>query len=184
MDVLNTLKTNMGHIVTEIFTKCNDQEEFLNEMYKLIEYDIDINFDSLYFYLLDYKQIENNKIYFDITNPHTPRQLLIMIRNLITHNRMKENIKNKNFRIHFRDFVDEVKLENKENTLRIEAFMQMHRLCKNPITIRIFLINKHNELIHKIKKTDDMNDIIQYKIHKFRIEQILKTIEMYTIQEY
>jgi hypothetical protein len=101
---------------------------------------------------------------------------------------MKENIKNKSFRIHFGDFVDEVKLEDKENTLRVEAYMQMHRLCTNPTMIRIYLINKHTEICNAIKKLGDTEpdiaELIQYRIHKFRIEQILKTIEMYTIPEY
>lgn len=176
----------MGHIVTEIFSRCDTQEEFLNEMYKMIEFDIGINFDSLRFYLLDYRKVDQNNIYFTITNPHTPRDLLVMVKNLITHCRMKENIKNKSFRIHFRDFIDEVHLEDKQNTLRTEAFMQMHKLCNNPIIIRIFLINKHTEIRNKIKKLNDgdITRLIQYRIHKFRIEQILKTIEMYTIREY
>jgi hypothetical protein len=178
----------MGHIVSEIYSRCKNQEEFLDEMYKMILFDIGINFDSLNFYLMDYKKIEDNQIYFTITNPHTPRDLLVMIKNLITHSLMKENIKNKSFRIHFRDFVDEVKLEDKENTLRVEAYMQMHRLCTNPTMIRIYLINKHTEICNAIKKLGDTEpdiaELIQYRIHKFRIEQILKTIEMYTIPEY
>ncbi len=188
MDVLQTLKLHMGHIVTEIYSRCKDQNEFLDEMYKMILFDIGINFDSLNFYLLDYKKIEDNQIYFDITNPHVPRDLLVMVKNLITHCRMKENIKNKNFRIHFRDFVDEVQLEDKENTLRIEAYMHMHNLCTNPVIIRIYLIRKHDEVVNAIKKLgdtgNDISKLIQYRIHKFRIEQILKTIERYTILEY
>lgn len=189
MDVLNTLKLHMGHIVTEIFSTCATQQEFLDEMYKIILFDIGINFDSKHFYLMDYKKLAENKIFFNITNPHTPRDLLVMIKNLICHGRMKENIKNKNFRIHFRDFSDEVQLENKENTLRVEAYMQMHKLCTNPVLIRIYLINKHTDIRNKIKKlslTDEERDtkLIQYRTHKFRIEQILNTIQRYTIHSY
>ena len=189
MDVLQTLKLHMGHIVTEIFSTCNNQQQFLDEMYNIILYDIGINFDSHYFYLMDYKKLDQNKIFFDITNPHVPRDLLIMIKNLICHGRMKENIKNKKFRIHFRDFVDEVHLENKKNTLRVEAYMQMHKLCTNPVLIRIYLINKHTDIKNKIKRLsmndeEDITKLIQLRTHKFRIEQILKTIQMYTIRSY
>jgi hypothetical protein len=189
MEVLKILKLHMGHIVTEIYSRCNTQQEFLDEMYNIILFDIGINFDSQYFYLMDYKKLGQNNIYFNITNPHVPRDLLIMIKNLITHGRMKENIKNKNFRINFRDFIDEVKLEDKENTLRVEAYMQMHKLCTNSVMIRIYLIGKHTELVNNIKKllfnTDhDVAKLIQFRIHKFRIEQILKTIQMYTIHAY
>lgn len=185
MDVLEKLKIYMGYIVNCIFINSgNDEELFLNEMYKMIENDIEINFDSERFYLLEFKSIEFNNIYFNIDNFNTPLDLLVMIRDLIRHERMDENIKNHKYLIHFRKFKDNVFLEDKADSLRIEAYLQMHGFLRNPIKIRIYLINKRVEIANKIKKMEDEDEIIQLKIQDYRIQNVLKAIEMRTIQTY
>lgn len=185
MDVLEKLKINMGYIVNCIFINSgNDEESFLNEMYKMMENDIGINFDSERFYLLEFKSIESNIIYFNIDNFNTPLDLLVLIRDLIRHGRMDENIKNKKYLIHFRKFKDNVFLEDKENSLRIEAYLQMHGFLRNPIKIRIYLVNKRVEIANKMKKTQDEDEIIKLKIQDYRIVCVLKAIEKRTIQSY
>lgn len=177
MDVLETLKLHMGYIVGDIFSRVGPSK-FFDEMYNLIKHDIGINFDSSHFYLLNYKLIDENNVYFKIDQPFVPRGLLMMIRNLIKHSRMKENIKNSKYLIHFREFRDEVYLEDKENTLRVEAFMQMHQYVSHPIKIRIYLINKLVSIKNKIKNGG--SDVIPLKIQLYRIEMILKAIEKNT----
>lgn len=187
MDVVGKLKINMGYIINCVFTNSgNDEETFLDDMYKMIEYDIGINFDSERFYLMDFKNMDSNIIYFNIDNFNTPLELLVMIRDLIKHGRMEENIKNKKYLIHFRKFKDNVFLEDKENTLRIEAYLQMHGFMRNPIKIRIFLINKRVELMNRLKnaKATDEDEMIKLKIQEYRIACILKAIEKRTIQSY
>lgn len=189
MDVVEKLKLHMGFIVGVVFARVgNDEDEFLKEMYKMIECDIGINFDSEHFYLMDYKKVQDNLIYFDINSPHTPRDLLVVTRDLVKHSRMKENIKNKKYLIHFRDFKDEVYMEDKENTLRVEAFLRMHQFVRNVMKIRIFLINKLVEIRNSIKNPSDDDDpsdcqreLIRRKIQRFRVETILKAIEANTV---
>ena len=185
MDVLNTLCLHMGYIVKCVFTRVeNDEKKFLDEMYRMIEYDIGINFDSNQFFMMDYKKIDQNVIGFHINDPFIPVDLLVMIRNLIRHSRMKQNIKNKSYLIHFREFKDEIHLEDKENTLRVEAFMNMHQFMTNPLSIRVYLIKKLVELKNKLKQARDNEAKIQCKIQMYRVETILKSIEKNTILEY
>jgi hypothetical protein len=170
----------MGYIVGCVYN--NDPDNFLEEMYKMIEYEIGINFDSKTFYLMEYKKIDKNNIQFNIDDKFIPLDLLRMIRKLIRHSMMRVNIKNKKYLIHFKDFVNEVHLEDKCNTLRICAFLQMHNYVSTPIQIRIFLINKLVQVRTKLKDTSE--DMIRYKIQKYRLEVILKAIENNTIQQY
>jgi hypothetical protein len=183
MDVLNRLVINMGYIIKCVFVNSdNDEDVFLDQMYKMIEYDIGINFDCERFYLMEFRNLDSNIIYFDIDNFCTPLELLILVRDLIKHGRMEENIKNKKYLIHFRKFYDNVYLEDKENTLRIEAFLQMHGFIRNPMKIRIFLINKRVELMNRLKHTGDEEELIKLKTEEYRIVCILKAIEKRTIQ--
>jgi hypothetical protein len=174
----------MGHVVGAVFASVNnDPKRFLDEMYKMIECDIGINFDSEHFYLMNYKENGNNVLFFNINDPLTPTELLIMIRDLAKHGRMKDNIKNKKFLIHFREYDGDVLLEDKENTLRVEAFMTMHQFFTNPNDIRVFLVKKLIELKNKLPKLDSQDDTIRYKIQLYRVETILKAIEANTIPE-
>lgn len=183
MDVLNTLKSNMSYIVGSVFANVNnDHDRFLDEMYKMIEFNIGINFDSSNFYLLDYTKLDQNMINFSIDDQFVPVELLIMIKNLIKHNRLKENIKNKKYLIHFRDFADEVMLEDKQNTLRVSAFIQMHKFFTDPIKIRIFLINKLVGLQTELRNCGENNlRMIDYKIQIYRVKAVLKAIEKNTV---
>lgn len=186
MDVLDRLKINMGYIIKCIYVNSgNDEALFLSELYKLIENDIGINFDSERFYLLDFKLNDSNIIYYDIDTFNTPLDLLVMIRDMIQHGRMDENIKNKKYLIHFRNFQDNVFLEDKENTLRVEAFLQAHSFMRNPIKIRVFLVNKYVEILNQIK-TPEIDEVllIKLKIQKYRIECIIHAIESRTIRSY
>lgn len=182
MDVLNTLKLHMGHIVKCVYSMIGTDEEFLDEMYLMIKYDIGINFDSENFYLMEYDKANN--IGFKIKDPFAPRGLLVMIRDLVKHSRMKENIKNKRYLIHFREFKDEVYLEDKENTLRVEAFLTLHQYFKNPTVVRIFLINKLVDIRNEIRKEKIDENLISLKILRYRIEVILRAIEKNTLLEY
>jgi hypothetical protein len=190
MDVIEKLKLHMSFIVGSVFERVeNDEIKFLEAMYKMVEYDISINCDPNHFYLMEYKKMNDNCIFFEINDPHIPLDLLVLTRDLIQHGRMKENIKNKKFFIHFRHFEDEVHLEDKENTLRVEAFMQMHKLVHNPIRIRIFLIKKLLSIKNFIRNvagdpSTSQKEMIQYKVHRYRVETILKAIEMNTVLEY
>jgi hypothetical protein len=183
MDVLKTLSLYMRYITGGVFGAVgNDETKFLNELYKMIEYPIGINFDSKSFFIMTYKKNQDNIIGFDLTDPFIPVGLLIMTRNLVKNYRMKENIKNKSYRIHFREFRDEVYLEDSENTLRVEAFMSAHEYIINPILIRIFLINKLVQLRSSLKLEDQIH-MIQHKTQIHRVEVILKAIEMNTVLE-
>jgi hypothetical protein len=184
MDVLEKLKMNMGYTINCVFVNCgNDEESFLEEMFKLIENDIGVNFDSERFYLLDFKINDSNIIYFDIDFFNAPLDLLVMIKELIQHGRMDENIKNKKYLIHFRNFEDNVYLEDKNNTLRVEAFLQMHSFMRDPTKIRVFLINKCVEIMNRLQDPDiEESALIRFKIQKYRTECVLRAIEERTIQ--
>lgn len=185
MDVLGKLQINMGYIVGCVFANSGngDEEVFLEAMFKMIEHDIGINFDSERFHLLDFRHNWNNIVYFDIDYFNTPLELLVMIRDLIKHGRMSENIKNKKYLIHFRDFKQNVFLEDKENTLRVEAFLQAHSFMRNPIKIRIFLVNKYVSISNTLKDDKVFEvDLIKLKIQLYRIECVLVEIEKRTIQ--
>lgn len=186
MDVLEKLKINMGYVVHCVFVNCgNDENVFLDEMYKLIENDIGVNFDSERFYLLDFKINSSNIIYFDIDMFNTPLDLLVMIKDLIQHGRMDENIKNKKYLIHFRNFEGNVHLEDKNNVLRVEAYLQMHGFMRNPVKIRVSLINKYVEILNKLHEpTIEETALIRLKIQKYRVECILRAIEARTIRSY
>jgi len=186
MDILEKLKINMGYIVNCVFINCeNDESTFLTEMYKLVENDIGVNFDSERFYLLEFKMVDSNVVYFNIDYFNTPLELLIMIKELIQHGRMNENIKNKKYLIHFRNFEDNVFLEDRDSTLRVEAYLQMHNFMHNPIKIRVFLINKCVDIKNKLKDPAlEETTAIKLNIEKYRIECILHAIEARTIQSY
>ena len=152
----------------------------MNEMFKLVENDIGINFDSQQFYFLKYELIDDSKLYFNIDCDNTPKELLKMIIKLIELRRMEQNIKNKKYLIHFRVFKGKVYLEDKENTLRIEAYLQLHNYLRNPFTtIRIDLIKRLLNIKNKLKNEDeiDEDEIISCKIQEYRIKAILKAIE-------
>lgn len=184
MDVRDTLKTHMNYIVGCFFSNVGGSEELLmKEMYKLIENDISINFDSQHFYFLKYELIDSNKLFFEIDCNNTPKELLKMIVNLIELRRMEQNIKNKKYLIHFRVFKGKVYLEDKTNILRVEAYLQLHNYLRTPFTtIRIDLINRLLNLNNKLKNEENLEeiDVISYKIQVFRIKAILKAIEART----
>lgn len=180
MDVRDTLKLHMNYIVGCFYKNvggCDDK--IMDEMYTLIENDININFDSKYFYFLKYELIDTSKLKFDIDLNNTPKDLLKMIVNLIELQRMEQNIKNKAYLIHFRGFKGKVYLEDKENTLRIEAFLQLHNYIMQPFTtIRVYLIKKLLELKNKLKNDIEDEDLyISYRVQQYRIMAILKAIE-------
>lgn len=181
MDVRDILRRHMNYIVGSIHSNV-DSTTIMDEMYKLIENDININFDSKHFYLLKYEMIDNTKLMFEIDLNNTPKELLKMIVNLIELQRMEQNIKNKSFLIHFRGFKGKVYLEDKDNTLRIEAFIQLHNYMRNPFMIRIFLVEKLLDIRNKLKVTnDDETDFVLFKIQEYRILAILNAIEKRTI---
>lgn len=185
MDVRDTLKLHMNYIVGCFFSNVGGDEALvMDEMYKLIENDIDINFDSKHFYILGYEFMESSQLKFDIDPERTPKALLKMIIKMIELQRMEQNIKNKQFLIHFRGFVGKVYLEDKENTLRIEAFLQLHNYLRRPFNIRVYLIEKLLEIKNQLKQimgTDNMSDeCIRLKIHEYRIRAILRAIECRT----
>lgn len=186
MDIRDTFKTHMNYIVGCFFNNVGGSEvKLMDEMYKMIENDISINFDSQHFYLLKYELIDDNKLYFDIDCNNTPNDLLKMIINLIEHRRMEQNIKNKKYLIHFRIFKGKVYLEDKTNTLRIEAYLQLHNYIHNPFTtIRIDLVNRLLKLNNKLKNEAELDEdtIIQYKIQAYRVKAILRAIEGRTTQ--
>lgn len=181
MDVKDTLKLHMHYIVGCFYKNVGSSEDaIMDEMYKLIENDININFDSKYFYFLKYELTENSKLKFDIDLENTPRDLLKMITRMIELQRMEQNIKNKSYLIHFRGFKGKVYLEDKENTIRIEAFLQLHNYITNPFTtIRVYLIKKLLELRKELRHNiiEDSDEYISCKIQMYRIKAVLRAIE-------
>jgi hypothetical protein len=180
MDVLETLKLHMNYIVECIFNNVgNDEEKVLDEMYSLICSDISINFDSKCFYLLKYEMLDISKLYFNIDYEKTPKDLLKMIINLIELRRMEQNIKNKSYLIHFRVFKGKVYLEDKSNTLRVEAYLQLHNYFRQPFMVRLDLIKRLLNVRNKLRTPDDIeeSEIINYKVQEYRIIAILKAIE-------
>lgn len=183
MDVLKTLHLHMNYIVGCFFNNVgNDEKKVLDEIYKLIENDIGINFDSNKFYLLKYELIDSSKLYFDIDCDKAPHNLLKMIINLIELRRMEQNIKNKSYLIHFRKFKGKVYLEDKENTLRVEAYLQLHNYFRQPFVIRVDLVKRLLLIKNKLRVESELSEdeIINYKIQEYRISTILESIEART----
>lgn len=178
----HTLKMAMGFIVENVFINVgNDENQFLEELYKIVENEFNINFDSKRFYLLSYKLINTNKLFFVIDRNRTPHKLLTMILGLIVNRRMEENIKNKAYLIHFRDFRDNVHLEDDDNELRREMFVQAHGFVRNSMTVRVFLVRKLLAIRNKLAKTGDENEELSLLQQQYRINCILGEIEAHTL---
>jgi hypothetical protein len=100
---------------------------------------------------------------------------------------MKENIKNKNYRIHFRVFVDRVLLEDSENTLRKKAFIELHRYLYEPHKIKVFLIKKllkvRNEIVACGKDVEDDDSFVRLLIIRRSLEIVIQEIEDCTVHE-
>lgn len=165
-----TLCKNINFIVQHVFNACNTDEEFLDEMFKLVENDIDINFDSNFFYILDYKLIDSNKLFFPINVNSTPIGLLQMILDLVESNLMTENIKNKSYLIHFRVYKNKTELETLDNCIRRSAFKAIGNFMLRSDKVIIFLINKLT-LIENVKQKT-----VQELTQIFRIKNILEAL--------
>lgn len=181
MDVKLTLVNNMEYIVGAIIDEIGN-DDILENMYEVITHNIDINFDSSYFYFFEYKQMLSSKIKFKIDMKKTPTPILKMLIDLIEYQRMNENIKNKLYMIHFRKFNDKVYLEDKNNTIRKHMFLQLHKYIDDDI--HVFLINKLTDLENKIKNIDDGDDdYVMLKIQEYRCKTILLALEDHTIYD-
>lgn len=186
MDVRDTLNIHMNYIVGCFFKNVGgDESLIMDEMYKLIENDIGVNFDAERFFFLNYDKIDNSKLYFDIDCNSTPKELLRMITNMVELRRMEQNIKNKVNLIHFRGFKGKVYLETQEQTLRVEAYLQLHNYIRNPFaTIRVDLIKRLLDIKEKMKNEDNAEEtlIVSYRIQMYRLMVVLKAIEECTSQ--
>lgn len=190
-DVKKILEDNMWYIVKDSFEEYQkvqgvnyNDDAFLEEWYKIFLYDIDINFDRSQFFFLPYTS-EENIIKFNISD-EMPSDLKKMILYLIENKLMKENIKNKNYRIHFRVFTDRMLLEDSENTLRKKAFIELHRYLYEPDKIKVFLIRKLLKVRNDIIAYDDDGDednYIRLLITKRSLELVIKEIEDCTVHE-
>lgn len=192
-DVKKVLKDNMWYIVKDSFEEYQkaqgtdyNENEFLEEWYKIFLYDIDINFDRAQFFFLPYTA-EENVIKFNISDK-MPLELKNMILYLIEHKLMKENIKNKNYRIHFRVFSDRMLLEDSDNTLRKKAFIELHRCLYDPENIKVFLIRKllkvRNDIVVHGKDEEDDDKHVRLLIIKRSIETVIQEIEDCTVHEH
>lgn len=186
-DVLSILCENMPYIIKKSYTKYKDEQGekfeddlFLEEWFKIFSYDIDINFDSSLFFILPYTAVPNI-IHFEINNimPIVLRQMILY---LIEKKLMKENIKNQNYRIHFRVFEDRMTLDDPKNQLRKAAFVEMHRYIKDQERIRIFLVKKLIEVRNKLMLlTDDEEDeVVKMQQIKRSVELVIQSIEEHT----
>lgn len=160
MDVRRALVQEMPYIVNCIYRNVgHDAFALVNAFYQLAEETISVNFDSENFYLTRYENRETTKLHFPICKQDTPSFLVHMILDMIKLGRMKQNIKNSDYLIHFRVFHDKVFLEDPANTLRTEAFLEVDRVI-TPIlgsgyTIS-FLMSKITALQHQIVLKNDV----------------------------
>lgn len=150
-------------------------QEFLDELFKLIDNDIDINFDSESFYFLSYKYLKTSKLYFPINREDTPLDILEGLLEIVENNHMRENIKNKKFLIHFRNYKYRMNFEDGDNSIRKALFLHASLQMDNPPYIFTYLIRKLNEYENK-----DTNENVGLLTSIFRIKAILRTLFKHT----
>lgn len=173
MDVKNAIVENMFTIVKQVYNRIDKNDnDFLEECFKLVVNDIDINLDSEKFYLLSYKIMDEHQIYFEYFKDAN-KDFLSCIKNLIRgQKRMTENIKNKHHKIHFRIFKDNVELEDYENTIRIEFFKNILLFVYDKKNVFKFLVNK---LVHYENKvsTYTQKQADEEEEKNFYVEQLV-----------
>lgn len=176
MDVLNVLVNNMDYIINEIYSNVGTgDDDFMEELYKIVNNNINIHFDNRHFYFLEYKLIGKNKIFFRFNEDYTPKSIIEMVLDLINHKRMDENIKNKNYNIHFRVFKEKVALLDKENTIRCNMFLSAYKVMNEPYKLRIFLMKKLLMIKSAISKFPSDFDL--YVNESYIIKCIIKALD-------
>lgn len=164
MDVRDTLAIEIPYIVDCIFHNVENNPILLIEsLYNMVTENISINFDSKNFYLTRYETRERTKLYFPLNKPSTPTRLVRMVLGLIRLGRMKQNIKNSDYLIHFRVFHDKVFLEDTSNTLRVRAFLEADRLIAPSMGAGYtasFLMSKLTKLRHRCVADSDVTDTV------------------------
>jgi hypothetical protein len=169
--ILNNIDYILPHIKSHFVT----DQEFLDELFKLIDNDIDINFDSESFYFLSYKQLKTSKLYFPINRDDTPLDILEGLMEIIENNHMRENIKNKKYLIHFRNYKYRMNFEDSDNTIRKKLFLHASLQLDNPSYIFTYFVRKLNEYENK-----DTTEHVELLTSIFRIKEILRTLFKHT----
>lgn len=160
---------NAPFLVEKMYENCNlRDDEFIAALLDLIDLDISINFDSKVFYMTS-----------NLTHPcrfnieDAPRAILCFIRRLITDKEMDENIKNKQYLIHFRDYVHKNELNASSDTIHCTLMLASAQRLSNatPLLNRLvqLLYDTHHALtqVHE----DDEKVLLLKKIR--RIENVL-----------
>lgn len=176
MELKSVLVEIMPLIVNQIYNrqKYDSDKEFLDECYTLVENDIDLNIDSRFVYLLSYSMMNKNEIYFEYFKDGNMKLLNCIKKIIDTDRKMTENIKNKNHRIHYRVYKDNVYLEDDENTLRKHFFLHVVNVLDKKTFILNYLLDKLYNIENKSKPTIKQLIIIERtkKIISFLVEHI------------
>ena len=67
---------NIDYFLKHVKTHFHSDQEYLEELFKLVHHDIDINFDSKHFYMIQYKYMNTHKLYFPVNEEDTPLEIL------------------------------------------------------------------------------------------------------------
>lgn len=154
MELKDVLVEIMPVFVRQIYNRklYEDDDAFLEECFKFIENDIDLNIDSQNLYLLPYSMIKKNEIYYEYFKDKNNKLLKCIKKIIDTERKMNENIKNKNHRIHYRVYKDNVYLEDAENTIRNNFFLYTTNVLEKKTYILSFMLNKMYTYENKKKK--------------------------------
>ena len=145
----------------------------LDAWYKLFEVDLDINFDCTRFFLTS----EHDNLSFPITRG-TPVELKRVVLGLVLRRAMKENIKNKHYRLHFRGYQKRTLLEDTSCRLRCALFL--HLYAHTGDRTRTYLLHKLCDIRSAIAKEKDDELIATLQTTQTRLEAVLQTIEEHT----
>jgi len=180
MDVRDTLVKEMPYIVDSFFHNVEHNPILLVEaLYDLVTENISINFDSKNFYLTRYETREKTKLHFPIDKTNTPTTLLRMVLGIIKLGRMKQNIKNSDYLIHFRVFQDKVFLEDTQNTIRVAAFLEADRLVTSSMGAgytAAFLMSKLTKLKRDYVLRSEVSDAVLLERVIVIVSAIIKRI--------
>jgi hypothetical protein len=184
MDVKTNLLNDMNVIVSQIIKRnsFSTDYEIMNECFKLIENDIEMNFDSQKLYFLSYSMMDKHELYFEYFKNPTPG-ITSLIKSLIETNiRMSDNIKNKHHRIHFRVFKDNILLEDSENDFRVEFFKQLTMFLNQKEYLFKYLMGKLLEYEKQIIDDQGNDTDIEPYVVLNRIQVILSKLAKHIYQ--
>lgn len=160
-----------SYLFVENFLKHNSEETHKIEKFLklVVKNDLDINFDSKYFYLFD-----KNKDFFVEISRKTPKILLENILKIIENSEMSDSIRNANNRIHFRTYKKKHMLDSSDDSVRKSLLKTLFYFFSKDL-IQNKLITFYENHLNSIKEQlCNENMRCKLSVEKIRIKRLLQ----------